>query len=214
MLISIFYCSTLGDNVTFLNLIAKEGANQYFSDMATESPIRISGAGGKWPSLKEAASFSSPSRNMAAEDLGILLKGHRFHSGGKDVVPNRSGSAPPNMEGSFLAIENLLSQQNFTQSASLETLTRAMHKCESTEQLCSHPAYLELLIQFQPTFSLLISWKIAIWYVILVVLTIIRDYLPQMIAVKLLYICHEGLLLHTRKSLRMINHPNSHMIMS
>ncbi|KAF7806671.1 pumilio-like protein 6, chloroplastic isoform X1 [Senna tora] len=101
--------------------------------MATESPIRISGAGGKWPSLKEAATCGPPSRNMAAEDLGILLKGHRFHSGRKDVVPNRSGSAPPNMEGSFLAIENLLSQQNFTQSASLETLNRAMHKYDSSK---------------------------------------------------------------------------------
>ncbi|KAI9112605.1 hypothetical protein K1719_016528 [Acacia pycnantha] len=94
--------------------------------MATESPIRISGAGSKWPSIKEAATFAPPSHNMAAEDLGMLLKGHRFHNGGKDVIPNRSGSAPPNMEGSFLAIENLLSQQNFTQSASLETLNRPM----------------------------------------------------------------------------------------
>lgn len=111
--------------------------------MATESPIRISGAGGKWPpSLKEGATFGPPSRNMATEDLGILLKGHRFHSAGKDVVPNRSGSAPPNMEGSFMAIENLLSQQNFSQSASLETLNRAMQKCESKEQLYSDAGYL------------------------------------------------------------------------
>ncbi|XP_028773708.1 pumilio homolog 6, chloroplastic [Neltuma alba] len=96
--------------------------------MATESPIRISGAGSKWPSLKEAATFAPPSHNMAAEDLGMLLKGHRFHSAGKDVIPSRSGSAPPNMEGSFLAIENLLSRQNFTQSATLETLNRPVQK--------------------------------------------------------------------------------------
>ena len=110
--------------------------------MATESPIRISEAGGKWPSLKEAASFGSPARNMATEDLGILLKGHRFHSGGRDMAPNRSGSAPPSMEGSFLAIENLLSQQNTTQNASLATLNRAMQKCETEEQLRADPAYL------------------------------------------------------------------------
>lgn len=95
--------------------------------MATESPIRVSGAGSKWSSLKEAATFAPPSHDTAAEDLGMLLKGHRFHSGKKDAI-GRSGSAPPNMEGSFLAIEDLLSQQNFTQSASLETLCRPVLK--------------------------------------------------------------------------------------
>ncbi|KAK7265235.1 hypothetical protein RJT34_32851 [Clitoria ternatea] len=98
--------------------------------MATESPIRISEAGGKWPSLKEAAAFGSSSRNMATEDLGVILKGNRFQGSGKDVVPNRSGSAPPSMEGSFLAIENLLSQ-NTTRNASLGNLNRAMQKYDS-----------------------------------------------------------------------------------
>ncbi|XP_020225565.1 pumilio homolog 6, chloroplastic [Cajanus cajan] len=98
--------------------------------MATESPIRISEAGGKWPSLKEAATFGAPSRHMATEDMGIFLNGHRFHGSGKDVVPNRSGSAPPSMEGSFLAIENLLSH-NTTRNASLGSLNRAMQKYDS-----------------------------------------------------------------------------------
>ncbi|RDY14640.1 Pumilio-like 5, partial [Mucuna pruriens] len=110
--------------------------------MATESPIRISEAGGKWPPHKEAAAFGSPSHNMATEDLGILLKGHRFHGGGKDVAPNRSGSAPPSMEGSVLAIENVSPQQNTTQNASFATLTSALQKCESEEQLRADPAYL------------------------------------------------------------------------
>lgn len=119
--------------MAFVSLIAREGTTSV-SDMATESPIRVSGAGSKWPSLKEAATFAPPSHNTA-EDLGMLLKGHRFHRGGKDTIPNRSGSAPPTMEGSILAIENLLSQQNFTQSASLETLNRPMQKCESVNHL-------------------------------------------------------------------------------
>ncbi|XP_015959977.1 pumilio homolog 6, chloroplastic [Arachis duranensis] len=110
--------------------------------MATESPIRISEAGGKWPSLKEGSTFGSPARNMATEDLGILVQGHRFHGSGRDMAPNRSGSAPPSMEGSFLAIENLLSQQNTTQNASLATLSRAMQKYDSEEQLRADPAYL------------------------------------------------------------------------
>ncbi|CAL0301512.1 unnamed protein product [Lupinus luteus] len=79
---------------------------------------------------------------MATEDLGILLKGHKFHGTGKVVAPNRSGSAPPSMEGSFHAIENLLSQQSSTQNASLATLNRAMQKCESEEELRADPAYL------------------------------------------------------------------------
>lgn len=49
--------------------------------MATENPIRISGSNERW----------SNSRKVS--------------------VPNRSGSAPPNMEGSFLAVDNLLSRQ-------------------------------------------------------------------------------------------------------
>nr|KYP62389.1 Pumilio isogeny 2 [Cajanus cajan] len=84
--------------------------------MATESPIRISEAG---------------------EDLGILLKGHRFHGGGQDVAPNRSGSAPPSIEGSFLAIENLLAQQNTTQNASSSTLSSIMQNCELPPPLTS-----------------------------------------------------------------------------
>ncbi|KAL5141103.1 Pumilio 5 [Glycine soja] len=110
--------------------------------MATESLIRISEAGGKWPSHKEAAAFGSSSRNMATEDLGILLKGHRFQGGGKDAAPNRSGSAPPSIEGSFLAIENLLPQHNTAQNASFANLSSTMQNCESEEQLRADPAYL------------------------------------------------------------------------
>lgn len=109
--------------------------------MATESPIRISEAGGKWPSHMEASAYGTPPRNMGAEDLGVLLKGHRFRGSGKDAAPSRSGSAPPSMEGSFLAIENLLPLQN-TQDASLTGLSRAVKNCESEEQLRADPAYL------------------------------------------------------------------------
>lgn len=49
--------------------------------MATENPIRMSGSNERW----------SNSRKVS--------------------VPNRSGSAPPSMEGSFLAVDNLLSRQ-------------------------------------------------------------------------------------------------------
>ncbi|XP_010438823.1 PREDICTED: pumilio homolog 6, chloroplastic [Camelina sativa] len=49
--------------------------------MATENPIRMSGSNERWSNSRQVS------------------------------VPNRSGSAPPSMEGSFLAVDNLLSRQ-------------------------------------------------------------------------------------------------------
>lgn len=49
--------------------------------MATENPIRMSGSNERWSSSRQVS------------------------------VPNRSGSAPPSMEGSFLAVDNILSRQ-------------------------------------------------------------------------------------------------------
>ncbi|EEF48717.1 pumilio, putative [Ricinus communis] len=112
--------------------------------MATESPMRIVESGGvrKWPSSKDAAIFGSPSNHMTAENLGLLVKEHRFHRDQTDTVPSRSGSAPPSMEGSFAAIGKLLAQQNFSMSSSLKSLSSAIENYESEEQLLSDPAYL------------------------------------------------------------------------
>ncbi|KAF9612454.1 hypothetical protein IFM89_000202 [Coptis chinensis] len=111
--------------------------------MATESPMRLVESTGlrKWPSSKEVASFTSSS-NMAAEELGLLLNGHRYQVNRREVVPNRSGSAPPSMEGSFTAIANLIAQQNISVDTSLENLSNAIKNCESEEQLRADPAYL------------------------------------------------------------------------
>lgn len=97
---------------------------------------------GKWPSPKETLKFVPLSSSMAAEELSSLLKGHRIFGSGKDVVPNRSGSAPPSMEGSFAAIENLMSSQNSSLNASLANLNSVVGNCESEEQLRADPAYL------------------------------------------------------------------------
>lgn len=109
--------------------------------MATESPIRMSDTSGKWASHKKASTFVPSSAGMAAEDLKLLLKGHKFTGSGKDVAPNRSGSAPPSMEGSFLAINNLLSQHNSQTSESVTSLTIDIGNYESEEQLRADPAY-------------------------------------------------------------------------
>lgn len=94
----------------------------------------------KWPSSMDAATFVSPLKNMAAEELGLLLNGHRLHGDQSDMVPNRSGSAPPSMEGSFAAIGNLMTQRNNLDS-SLASLSSAIENSESEEQLRSDPAY-------------------------------------------------------------------------
>ncbi|XP_022755451.1 pumilio homolog 6, chloroplastic [Durio zibethinus] len=107
--------------------------------MATESPIRISEMSGKWPTHQELAASST---NVAVEELGLLQTGHRFHASGTESVPNRSGSAPPSMEGSYLAIDNLISLQNRTVNVNSASLHSALEKCHSEEQLRADPAYL------------------------------------------------------------------------
>ncbi|CAK7337522.1 unnamed protein product [Dovyalis caffra] len=95
--------------------------------MATESPLRM-------PSHKESATFAPSTPNMAVEDLGFLRKGQRFHGNGRDAVPNRSGSAPPNMEGSFLAVNNLIFQQNSNLNPRLGSSNNALQAFDSEKQ--------------------------------------------------------------------------------
>ncbi|KAL5699468.1 hypothetical protein ACHQM5_030365 [Ranunculus cassubicifolius] len=108
--------------------------------MTTESPMRLVESTGvrNWASSKEVATYTSSS-NIAAEELGLLLQGHRYQVNMRKVVPDRSGSAPPSMEGSFASIGNLIAQQNPNVDASLENLRE---NCESEEQLRADPAYL------------------------------------------------------------------------
>ncbi|XP_024965522.1 pumilio homolog 5-like isoform X2 [Cynara cardunculus var. scolymus] len=106
--------------------------------MATESPIRIMETSGKWPSHNEMAAFGKPSNNMGIEDLGSLLKGQSFQEKQRALAPNRSGSAPPSMEGSFAAIENLMFRHKIAENASPNSHTDT---CQSEEQLRADPSY-------------------------------------------------------------------------
>lgn len=81
------------------------------------------------------------SANMAAEELKSLLKNHRFTSSGKNVGPSRSGSAPPSMEGSNLAIGNLY-QHNSTINECSENVNSTIEWRQSEEQLCADPAHM------------------------------------------------------------------------
>ncbi|XP_059636932.1 pumilio homolog 5-like [Cornus florida] len=109
-----------------------EGANCSSSKMATESPIRIIETSGKWLPHKEAAMFGRSSSNMDTEELGS--KGERFLGNGRDVVPNRSESAPPSVEGSFAAIENLMSLRDSSLNPRFGSFV--------SEQFRADPAYL------------------------------------------------------------------------
>lgn len=111
--------------------------------MATESPMAMveSSRVGEWPSSKHAAAFEFPLKNMAAEQSGILLMGQRCIGDQADIVPNRSGSAPPNMEGSLASIKNLLMQHSSRLNSSLANLGSSIESCVPEEQVRSDPAY-------------------------------------------------------------------------
>ncbi|KAL3825596.1 hypothetical protein ACJIZ3_021625 [Penstemon smallii] len=87
--------------------------------MATESPIRILGETEKWPPRKQSNRYGPSSTKMAIEDLGLFLKGQSFQSRDIDFIPSRSESAPPSMEGSIAAIENIFSKRKSTLNPSL-----------------------------------------------------------------------------------------------
>ncbi|KAG6668951.1 pumilio homolog 5-like [Carya illinoinensis] len=106
--------------------------------MATESVMGMveSSRVRKWTSSKDAAAFGFPLQNMAAEQLGLLLEGQRFLGDELSMVPNRSGSAPPSMEGSLASIKNLLMQHNSHTNSNLANLSAVPE-----EQLKFDPAY-------------------------------------------------------------------------
>ncbi|CAA2950507.1 pumilio homolog 6, chloroplastic [Olea europaea subsp. europaea] len=82
--------------------------------MATESLIRGLEGTDNWLSHKQSTRYGPAPANTAIEDLGLFLKGERFQGLGKDMIPHRSESAPPSMEGSIAALENIFSWRTST----------------------------------------------------------------------------------------------------
>eukprot|EP00249_Psilotum_nudum_P034424 c53468_g1_i1 orf=715-1092(+) len=88
--------------------------------MATENPLRLIAGDGLRAGLESLGDAlrssagggrsSAPSNAGVAQELGLLLRGH---SGLESVLsrgemlPYRSGSAPPSVEGSLAAIDSL-----------------------------------------------------------------------------------------------------------
>ncbi|XP_048129822.1 pumilio homolog 5 isoform X2 [Rhodamnia argentea] len=111
--------------------------------MATEIPMRMVENGGarKCPSSRDHTTFRPPLKTTAAEELGSILRGHRVQGSEMGTMPNRSGSAPPSMEGSFAAIANLLARNNVNMDETLANLGSAIEDSEIEEKLRSDPAY-------------------------------------------------------------------------
>ncbi|KAL1551875.1 pumilio 5-like isoform X2 [Salvia divinorum] len=86
--------------------------------MATENPMRIvdSDGAGKWSPSRATASFASAS--AVTDELGLLLRGHAVDRNRSSITPNRSGSAPPSIEGSFAAFGDLINKQPVPNSSS------------------------------------------------------------------------------------------------
>ena len=89
-----------------------------------------------WATLKDPSL-----NNVAVDELGLLLKGHGLRGDQKNMVPNRSGSAPPSMEGSFVAFGNLMAQHGSGLDPTLARFSSSTRKYESEEQLRADPAY-------------------------------------------------------------------------
>ncbi|KAL6585302.1 hypothetical protein OROMI_004591 [Orobanche minor] len=80
--------------------------------MATESAMRIMDSSGaeRWAPSRGTSTFAtSATTRTVTDELGVLFRGGRRHKNDRDpssIAPNRSGSAPPSMEGSFAAFGN------------------------------------------------------------------------------------------------------------
>ncbi|CAI9766443.1 unnamed protein product [Fraxinus pennsylvanica] len=77
--------------------------------MATESLTRVLEGTDNWLSHKQSTRYEPAPANTAIEDLSLFLKGDRIQGLGKEMIPHRSESAPPSMEGSIVALENIFS---------------------------------------------------------------------------------------------------------
>jgi pumilio RNA-binding family len=105
--------------------------------MATESPVRLVTVGGSpgWSSgglPTEEVGYHSNAPTLTSNQIYATWREH-------ELVPRRSGSAPPNIEGSWTALSGLGGLLHH--SSYEETLQKLSNSDE--ESLRSNPAYLE-----------------------------------------------------------------------
>ncbi|WVZ92153.1 hypothetical protein U9M48_038240 [Paspalum notatum var. saurae] len=110
--------------------------------MATESAVRLIGGTGARDWSKGFGAFDSSVAGLSGEDLGFV-DGTGVYGGWRQSVPNRSGSAPPSMEGSLAALGHLIGQQSGSFEANLASLDNVTDSSKTEEQLRADPAYFE-----------------------------------------------------------------------
>lgn len=110
--------------------------------MATENPMRIvdSSGAGKWSPSRGSAAFASPAAGVVTDELGLLRRGHNIDRSRSNIAPNRSGSAPPSIEGSFAAFGDLINKQPLSNS-SLTALSSGLESFQSEDLLQAYPLY-------------------------------------------------------------------------
>uniref|UniRef100_A0A0E0E8H2 PUM-HD domain-containing protein n=1 Tax=Oryza meridionalis TaxID=40149 RepID=A0A0E0E8H2_9ORYZ len=108
--------------------------------MAIESALPLSGGtgAGKWPPSKDTGSYDSIPASLSEDELAELA--FMPNSGGifgkwRGSVLERSGSAPPTMEGSLVALGHLTGQQSGNLGAILPNLGTEANNSESKENI-------------------------------------------------------------------------------
>lgn len=128
-----------------LGFAAQADSEAAASVMATQGAVRLiggTGAGG-WSSKGFGAFDSSLGNIPGGEGLGFVDNGSGLYGGWRESVPDRSGSAPPSMEGSLAALGNLIGQQTGNFDAGLGNLDNVTASSTSEEQLRADPAYFD-----------------------------------------------------------------------
>ncbi|XP_047088836.1 pumilio homolog 5 [Lolium rigidum] len=114
--------------------------------MATQGAVRlIGGAGAGGWSSKGFGAFDSSLGNIpgGGEGLGFVDNGTGVYGAWRESVPDRSGSAPPSMEGSLAALGNLIGQRSGNFDAGLGSLDNVTGSSTSEERLRADPAYFD-----------------------------------------------------------------------
>ena len=110
--------------------------------MATGSALPlVTGVGaGNWQPIKDLVSYNPFSANPSGEELALDVNGGRIYGSQRDAAPNRSGSAPPSMEGSLAELDHLIGKHSGDLEATLRNLSSGADSLDS-EELCSDLAY-------------------------------------------------------------------------
>uniref|UniRef100_A0A0E0LWY4 PUM-HD domain-containing protein n=1 Tax=Oryza punctata TaxID=4537 RepID=A0A0E0LWY4_ORYPU len=107
-----------------------------------ESAVRLIGGTGAGNWSKDFGAFDSSLGSLSGEGLGFVDNNSGVYGGWRESVPNRSGSAPPSMEGSLAALGHMIGQQSGNLEATLGgKLGNVVDSSKSEEQLRADPAY-------------------------------------------------------------------------